>query len=1315
LEGANSQNLTLGLEASEAGILQVWATAGNSSTIDLGSMTNNVEIRTSAGDDLIYGGEGWDTVYSGTGNDTITGGTGVDSLMGEDGDDVFLIHNGKEHDAFYPKLTLAGRETIIGGNGSDEIRFTSTDAAGQLLTLSDDVDVEMARISDAAGDQTGTYNHSIDASRVIGNIELHGNNGHNTLTGNNADNIITGEDGDDTLIAADGNDSVMGGAGDDSITGGAGKDTLDGGDGADTFVVEHWADITSADEVIGGDNVGGVDTLVLKDAGLYDFRDAAGDLKLDGVEVISLDANNGVSTVPFQWEIYLDDNAVNNATDQTVTITANVAQTGKVIVVASDILSSDAAIVVKGTNMNGNDYFNGGAGDDTLNGGDGGDQIVGNSGDDVISGDGGADDLNGNDGDDIFIFTDAEFGADLTVDGGNDTDTLRITDDANLKDGDFKPVHDLEKLELKGLGVQTVELGVQAGAGFNDVTVLIDSKAAGLNLDASSIGASDKVAVTATINADTLIGGAGDDSLDAGEGHDALTGGAGQDSLTGGAGDDAFIFVNADFGSDSRVDGGDGDDTIRITDDATVNDAVNDADFTTVRSVKTLKLEGSGAQNVRLISGSAADDAGLLKIDARDGGASTIDISGTRNHIWVSTEKGNDTITGGSGDNTLVAGDGNDSIDGNDGRDDLIGQDGNDTLRGGNDADILAGVDGNDLLDGGAGDDTLFGGAGNDTLIAGSGNDRIGTDGAGKGDEFGDDVIRFNSADFDWQDTIDGGSDDFSDTNTLEIADDATIIDGDFKNVRDVQKLLLSGTGAQKVTLDQEADKAGLRAIDAIHGNKSDIDIAGTQNNIAVETGAGDDTIMGGTGNNFIVSGADNDSIEGGEGGDTINGGSGKDTLVGNAGADTLIGDAGDDTFVYVSASELEANESIDGGSDTDMIRLDAGGEYRFDKANVSNIERVGINANAAFNLTLGDNFNIDGGTVVIGNLSGAAITQNLVIDASGFVGDSLNVFARNFDGDDTIIGGNSADTINSGAGEDIITGGAGDDSLAGGDGYDVFLIGSASDHGANEILSGGNDIDVIRFTTTQNGDILILGSTVTDIEAVQISDEKGDASGTTSAKIDASSVTGAIDLYGNAGDNMFRGNAAANVITGGQGDDWISTGAGADRVIHKVGDGTDTLADFDATQDKFDTRFVSSADNYNFRTYTPVQTSNYRLAPLTLATDGAMVEGVIEFQDNFDNNSIDFTKIEDVIGAISNGNLSVSSAGGKTLLLLNDLDGGAMSLGASTPDVVDSYLYEVNDLNSNSVVSADEITLVGVFNNVGGTGSGALSVGDIV
>jgi hypothetical protein len=195
----------------------------------------------------------------------------------------------------------------------------------------------------------------------------------------------------------------------------------------------------------------------------------------------------------------------------------------------------------------------------------------------------------------------------------------------------------------------------------------------------------------------------------------------------------------------------------------------------------------------------------------------------------------------------------------------------------------------------------------------------------------------------------------------------------------------------------------------------------------------------------------------------------------------------------------------------------------------------------------------------------------------------------------------------------------------------------------------------------------------------------------------------------------MFRGNAAANVITGGQGDDWISTGAGADRVVHKVGDGTDTLADFDATQDKFDTRFVSSADNYNFRTYTPVQTSNYRLAPLTLATDGAMVEGVIEFQDNFDNNSIDFTKIEDVIGAISNGNLSVSSAGGKTLLLLNDLDGGAMSLGASTPDVVDSYLYEVNDVNSDYAVTADEITLVGVFNNVGGTGSGALSVGDIV
>ncbi|MFN5744882.1 MAG: calcium-binding protein, partial [Methylococcaceae bacterium] len=681
--------------------------------------------------------------------------------------------------------------------------------------------------------------------------------------------------------------------------------------------------------------------------------------------------------------------------------------------------------------------------------------------------------------------------------------------------------------------------------------------------------------------------------------------------------------------------------------------------------------------------------------------------------------------------------DSNDSFVGGAGEDILKGGKGNDTLRGGDNNDSLEGGDGNDVVDGGADDDTLFGGEGNDTLVAGSGNDRIGTDGPGIGNEFGDDVIQFNSAEFDWQDTVDGGSDDFADSNTLEIVDNAIVINDDFKNVRDVQTLLLSGTGRQEVTLGEEADKADLHTIDARLGNGSVFDIAATQNNIMVRTDAGNDTITGGAGNNSIESGAGDDSIDGGEGADTIvsgtgddsitggygadslDAGSGNDILFGHGEADTLLGGAGNDTFVYRwSVLELALGESIDGGAgDTDVIVLTPGGEWDFTTVNVSNIEKVDVAANAAYTLTLGDNFNTHGGTVEIANTTGGAITEDMVIDASRFDGDSLNISATDFNGNDAITGGNAADTLNGGAGADTIIGGEGHDSLVGGNGDDVFLIGRASDHHDSnstspiETLSGGDGTDVIRFTTTQT-DTLILNSTVTGIEEVRITDALGDGAGTTGAKIEASSVIGAIDLYGNAGDNMLRGNASANVIAGGKGNDWIDTGAGNDRVVHNVGDGVDTIADFNVTADVFDTNFVTSAGNYNFRTYTAVQTGAYRSAPLTLATQGAGVEGIIEFQDNFNLN--DFTDINGVMASISNGSLAVSSAGGKTLLLLNDLDGGAMSVGASTPDLVDSYLYEVNDLNSDTVVTEGEITLVGVFNNVGGTGAGGLSIGDI-
>lgn len=168
-----------------------------------------------------------------------------------------------------------------------------------------------------------------------------------------------------------------------------------------------------------------------------------------------------------------------------------------------------------------------------------------------------------------------------------------------------------------------------------------------------------------------------------------------------------------------RVDGGDGNDKITISDKA-----------------------GTVTGRVTL-SGSAGNDT----ITA---GATAANISGGDGNDVLVGGAGSDFIDGGAGDDFVRGGAGNDRITGDDGDDQMYGDAGNDTLLGGAGNDILGGDDedtlnfvgktpaldvfGNDSLDGGDGDDWLLGGvatksivdkAGTDTMTGGLGNDVI--------------------------------------------------------------------------------------------------------------------------------------------------------------------------------------------------------------------------------------------------------------------------------------------------------------------------------------------------------------------------------------------------------------------------------------------------------------------------------------------------------------------------------------------------------------------------------------------------------------
>ena len=126
-------------------------------------------------------------------------------------------------------------------------------------------------------------------------------------------------------------------------------------------------------------------------------------------------------------------------------------------------------------------------------------------------------------------------------------------------------------------------------------------------------------------------------------------------------------------------------------------------------------------------------------------------------------------------------------------------------------------------------------------------------------------------------------------------------------------------------------------------------------------------------------------------------------------------------------------------------------------------------------------------------------------------------VYSESSDGDDTLTGYDGVDEITAGAGNDTITAKGGNDSLDGGDGNDT-LNGDAGDDQliggeGNDFLYGGNEND---------------------------------------------------HLTGGNGDDALNGDSGEDVLIGGLGNDALDGGAGNDRYLFNVGDGQDSIRNYD-------------------------------------------------------------------------------------------------------------------------------------------------------
>jgi len=200
-----------------------------------------------------------------------------------------------------------------------------------------------------------------------------------------------------------------------------------------------------------------------------------------------------------------------------------------------------------------------------------------------------------------------------------------------------------------------------------------------------------------------------------------------------------------------------------------------------------------------------------------------------------------------------------------------------------------------------------------------------------------------------------------------------------------------------------------------IHGNNSNNNIVGTNNNDIITDGNGNDVIAGLAGSDSITAGNGNNTISDGDGNDVIAAGNGINTInVGN-GNDTVTVGNNNNTIIAGNG-----NDTVTGGNGANHITV----------------------GNGADNITVGNGSN----TIVAG--AGADTIQ-----------------AGN--GNNSISAGAGNDVIHTGNGNDTIDGGGGSDQIFAGGGNDIVTYNMSENVGATNVYDGGKGTDTLTLELT--------------------------------------------------------------------------------------------------------------------------------------------------------------------------------------------------------------------------------------------------------
>jgi len=775
---------------------------------------------------------------------------------------------------------------------------------------------------------------------------------------------------------------------------------------------------------------------------------------------------------------------------------------------------------------------------------------------------------------------------------GNDTD-FDATTDIN---GSTKAT---EVLNIKATGGTAVVTGAGAidnvdkvvvvdGTAGSDITIDVNAYATALEIDATALdagtGAADEILTVSNVagaaltvhgggGADVIQDSAKNDTINGNGGKDVITANqGGDDTINGGDGDDTINMANKLTAADT-IDGGAGNDTLNVT------AAVTAATLAGVSNVETLGMTVAGAVS---LAADLGDSFTAIDLKTSTNSTALTLAAGFKQALTVSVEDGDSVINTAAvaltvnadaddleaADNTVLTGSTKASETLNITNNAAATVDLQTDVTGFNTVNILDKTAGTDIglnitghgtaaqtltinaseLDDGE-DVTITGqatanldytgGAGVDTVVLGTGNDTVNT-GAGK------DVIVAGTS-LDNLDTVDGG--DGVDTITATSA-----VDVNFINVSNVEQI----TATTAATLAAYAQAAGIVTAVSNTGAATNIDASSYTTGITIVAAAGNETHKGGT---------------------------------------------ADDTFVFQATETLDANDTINGGTGIDTIRVDNDDDA--DKAGDAVTVVLDANHTAIEKVVVNDIASTDtNGDVTVTVNAGSTLTA-LTIDGSALdAGEVLTVGGSNQGAKEvlTVVGGAGDDVITTGAAADSVDGGAGADTITVGTGADSITTGAGADTVVYTIAAGGTgtgsttaSTDTIGDFTAKSDNIQLTVALANGGVTVDYND-KGDAvdiqtgqtlltgvkgqyffnTGTSQLMVDTDgngliqATDFVINTTGltawNEGDLnlVITGGTGADTITTGDGDDVITGGNGIDTVT--TGGGSDKVSYFGVT-----------------------------------------------------------------------------------------------------------------------------------------------------